>query len=60
MSYYRIESNHYITGASCYTYLCRAKQRLTEELDRLLNYLDASSERLLINTFLKEYIDNHA
>jgi len=25
-----------------------------------LNYLDASSERLLISTFLKEYVENHA
>jgi cullin 3 len=26
----------------------------------VLNYLDYSSERLLISTFLKEYIENHA
>lgn len=26
----------------------------------MLNYLDYSSERLLISTFLKEYIENHA
>ena len=25
-----------------------------------MNYLDSSSERLLIATFLKEYIENHA
>ena len=59
-NYYKIESNHYITGSSCYAYLCRAKQRLSEELHRLLNYLDSSSERILISTFLKEYVENHA
>jgi cullin 3 len=59
-NYYRLESNHFITSSSCYAYLQRAKQRLTEELDRLLKYLDSSSERLLISTFLKEYVENHA
>ena len=59
-NYYRLESNHYITGSSCYAYLQRAKQRLNEELDRLLNYLDPSSERLLISTFMKEYVENHS
>ena len=33
---------------------------MTEELNRLLNYLDSSSERLLLTTFYKEYIENHA
>jgi cullin 3 len=59
-NYYRLESNLYITGSSCYAYLQRAKQRLNEELDRLLNYLDPSTERLLISTFMKEYIENHS
>lgn len=34
--------------------------RLTEELDRVLSYLDSSSERILIQTFLKEYIESHS
>lgn len=59
-NYYRLESNQYITGSSCFAYLQRAKQRLNEELERLLNYLDSSTERLLIQTFLKEYVENHA
>lgn len=59
-NYYRLESNQHITSSSCYAYLERAKRRLTEELDRLLKYLDSSSERLLISTFLREYIENHA
>ena len=59
-NYYRLESNLYITDSSCFAYLQRAKQRLNEELDRLLNYLDPSTERLLISTFMKEYIENHA
>ena len=33
---------------------------MNEELERLLNYLDSSSEKILIKTFLQEYIENHA
>jgi cullin 3 len=33
---------------------------LNEELERVLNYLDSSSERILIQTFLKEYVETHA
>jgi cullin 3 len=51
-NYYRMESNQFITDNSCYSYLQKAKQRLNEELDRLLNYLDSSSEKILIKTFL--------
>ena len=55
-----MESNQYITNQGCYAYLQKAKQRLNEELERVLNYLDSSSERILIQTFLKEYVENHA
>jgi cullin 3 len=34
--------------------------RLKEELERVLNYLDSSSEKILIETFLREYIEVHA
>lgn len=37
-----------------------ARKRHQEELDRVLSYLDNSTERVLIKTFLKEYIDHHA
>lgn len=56
-NYYRVESNQYITNHSCYSFLQKAHQRLNEELDRVLNYLDSSSERILIPTFLKEYVE---
>jgi len=56
-SYYRMESNSLITSHSCYAFLQKANQRLNEELERVLNYLDSSSERILIQTFLKEYIE---
>jgi cullin 3 len=59
-NYYKLESNSQITGSSCYAYLQRANQRLNEEIDRLHKYLDSSTERQLINTFLKEYIETHA
>ena len=58
--YYQLESNAQITGSSCFAYLQMAKARLNQELDRLMNYLDASTEKVLISTFLKEYIENHA
>lgn len=60
LNYYKQESNSQITGTSCFAYLQRANQRLNEEIDRLHKYLDSSTERQLINTFLKEYIENHA
>lgn len=59
-NYFRLESNQFITDNSCFAYLQKAKQRLNEELERLLNYLDSSSEKILIKTFLQEYIENHA
>ena len=59
-AYYRSESHYYITAHSCFAYLQKANQRLNEELERVLNYLDASSERVLIQTFLREYVENHA
>ena len=55
-----MESNQYVTRHSCYAFLQKAKQRLNEELERVLNYLDSSSERILIQTFLKEYIEAHS
>ena len=33
---------------------------MNEELERVLNYLDSSSEAILIRTFLKEYVEQHA
>ena len=47
-SYYRQESNKLIVETSCDEFLHLAKRRLNEELDRLLNYLDNSSEAKLI------------
>ncbi len=47
-NYYHVESNQYITSHSCYAFLQRANQRLNEECGRVLNYLDASTDRILI------------
>jgi hypothetical protein len=58
--YYRNESNTLITSLSCYAYLVKARERLNEELDRVFNYLDSSTEKILMQTFCKEYIENHA
>ena len=55
-NYYKVESNQLITNNSCFAYLQKAQLRLNEELDRCLNYLDGSSEKILIKTFLQEYI----
>ena len=51
-NYYKVESNSLITNNSCYQYLQKAQQRLNEELERSLNYLDSSSEKVLIQTYL--------
>ena len=59
-NYYKIESNSNITNHSCYAYLQKAKSRLNEELNRVMSYLDSSTEKLLIQTFLVEYVDTHA
>lgn len=37
-----------------------ARKRHQEELERVLSYLDSSTERILIPTLLKEYIEQHA
>ena len=59
-NYYREESNHLIVQLSCYQFIQKAQTRLREELNRLLYYLDSSSENALINTFLDEFIQTHA
>lgn len=41
-------------------FLQKAKERLNQELDRLLNYLDESTESKLIATFLDQYVAAHA
>ena len=51
-NYYKVESNQLITRNSCYSYLQKAQARLNEELERSLNYLDSSSEKILIKTYL--------
>jgi len=58
--YYKAESNQFIVNNSCPAFLAKAKQRLKEEVDRLLSYLDNSTESILLQTFLNEYIDAHA
>lgn len=57
--YYEREAKELISDNSCYTYLKRAKDRLNEEVDRVLSYLNESTEQKLINTFLEAYIKNH-
>jgi Cullin family len=60
INYYKQESNQLITSHSCFAFLQKANMRLKEELERVLNYLDSSSEKILIETFLREYIEIHA
>jgi len=59
--YYRTESNKFITVSACPQYLEKANQRLSQEYDRIQNYLSQSTEQALIQAFLDEYIsDQHA
>jgi cullin 3 len=59
-NYYRVESNQLITSHSCFAFLQKARRRHQEELDRVLSYLDNSTQRILMPTFLREYIEQHA
>ena len=58
--YFRLESNKLITDSSCAAYLDRANKRLLEEYERINSYLSPTTEQKLINTFLNEYIGEHA
>lgn len=56
--YYRTESNKFITVSACPQYLEKANQRLSQEYDRIQNYLSQSTEQALIQAFLDEYISD--
>ena len=59
--YYRAESQKLISEVDCGAYLSKANDRLVEEIDRVQNYLNSSTEEKLIEKFLDEYIgDAHS
>lgn len=58
--FYHQESNRLITQSNCPQYLQLAADRLKQEQERVNNYLSPSSETVLIQAFLDEYIcDQH-
>ena len=58
--FYRNESNIFITGNSCNSFLVKANLRFQEEQDRVNSYLHPSSMDKVIGEFLHEYIEVHA
>lgn len=54
--YFRQESNQLITDSACSDYLKIAQKRLTEEYQRINEYLCPSTEPKLIKAFLDEYL----
>eukprot|EP00743_Colponemidia_sp_Colp-15_P002799 GILK01003029.1.p1 GENE.GILK01003029.1~~GILK01003029.1.p1 ORF type:complete len:733 (-),score=137.04 GILK01003029.1:128-2326(-) len=59
-TFYRQESQQYISQNTTPDYLKKAEQRLKEEASRVQHYLDASTETKLKDIVEKELISNHA
>jgi len=58
--FYRNLSNSLITSLTCPEFLSIAQKRLEGELDLQKYCLDYSTEKVLVQTFLQEFIENHA
>ena len=59
--FYKLESQQLITDSSCGSFLEKAHKRLMQEYERVADYLDQTTEKKLIGTFLNEYIgDAHS
>eukprot|EP01116_Phalansterium_solitarium_P016027 TRINITY_DN3623_c0_g1_i1.p1 TRINITY_DN3623_c0_g1~~TRINITY_DN3623_c0_g1_i1.p1 ORF type:complete len:724 (-),score=229.24 TRINITY_DN3623_c0_g1_i1:473-2644(-) len=58
-SFYRLESQEFITGNSCSDYMRKVEARLKEEVDRVKHYLDQSTEPKIRGVVEQELIANH-
>lgn len=56
----QMEAQEYLSSCGCPEYLRKAEKRLHEEVDRVVNYLDASSEakicRVVENELIKKQV----
>ncbi|KAK9152548.1 hypothetical protein Sjap_000028 [Stephania japonica] len=58
-NFYSVESQQFIECCDCGDYLKKAERRLNEEMERVSQYLDPSSEAKITNVVEKEMIANH-
>eukprot|EP00798_Chlamydomonas_sp_ICE-L_P002801 gene2801-12676_t len=56
--FYKKEANEYISSCDCPDYLTKAEKRLTEEVERVKHYLDASTEAKVTKVVETELILN--
>ena len=59
-NFYKAESNELIQEESCPAFLSQASNRLKEEQERIMNYLDLDTEGPLMVRVVEEYVKNHA
>ncbi|XP_010552580.1 PREDICTED: cullin-3B-like [Tarenaya hassleriana] len=57
--FYKVESQEFIESCDCGDYLKKVEKRLTEETDRVSQYLDPKSEPKITSVVEKEMIANH-
>jgi len=58
-TFYRVESQDFISSNSCPDYMKKIEARLKEEVQRVARYLDTHTEQKLKNVCEKEMITNH-
>lgn len=58
-TFYRIESQEFISSNSCSDYMKKAETRIKEELERVAHYLDPSTEPKIKEVVEKELIARH-
>eukprot|EP00967_Tisochrysis_lutea_P057082 scaffold72307_cov20-Tisochrysis_lutea.AAC.3 len=55
-SFYKLEAQEFISSCTCPEYLARTEKRLTEESDRVRNYLDPITETKIIRVVEVELV----
>eukprot|EP01105_Mastigella_eilhardi_P010313 TRINITY_DN2407_c0_g2_i1.p1 TRINITY_DN2407_c0_g2~~TRINITY_DN2407_c0_g2_i1.p1 ORF type:complete len:748 (+),score=248.08 TRINITY_DN2407_c0_g2_i1:140-2383(+) len=58
-AFYRVESQDFITCNSCPDYMKKVEQRMKEEMERVAQYLDSSTESKIKEVLETELITNH-
>lgn len=57
--FYRLESQDYLKGNSASDYIIKVEQRINEEVERALHYLDSSTEQTIVRVVKQELITRH-
>lgn len=58
-TFYKVESQEFITSNSCADYMRKVEARIKEELERVTHYLDASTEPKIKEVVERELISAH-